>query len=158
MLLIESTQAFIEKRLASILMQSTNIQPRARSLRRRHCMKLLEDYRQWLSPPSLPTPGTHLCGHGGSQAVANSSFYDKMVENFRERPKLPSLLSSLASKHTETIDPNKIIHTIAQQARHYPPTAVAGLEVALNNGYTATRDKQSLSSVRPDPRTLKFTR
>ena len=111
-------------------------------------MKLLADIKDWLlSPPSNAERIFWVTGIPGS---GKSTLSATIVENLRETDTPVSAQFFISRNIPETIDPDKIIPTIAQQLAISSSTAARVLEKALKNGYPATRDKQ-VASLLLDP-------
>ena len=143
MLLIDSTQAFIKDKLASHIAANYEHTDQSKSV----CadgtrVKPLADIKDWLlSPPSNAERIFWVTGIPGS---GKSTLSATIVENLRENDTPVSAQFFISRNIPETIDPNKIIPTIALQLAISSSTAARLLEKALKNGYPATRDRKSV--------------
>ena len=142
--LIHPTLAFIEKKLASHIAAKYEHTDQSKSL----CadgtrVKPLADIMDWLlSPPSNAERIFWVTGIMGS---GKSTFSATIVEKLRENHTPVSAQFFISRNIPETIDPNKIIPTIALQLAISSPAAARVLEMALKDGYPATRAKQVTS-------------
>ena len=144
MLLIDPTQATIEKKLASHIAAKYEHTDQSKSLcAPRTRVKPLADIKDWLlSPPSNAERIFWVTGIPGS---GKSTLSATIVENLRENDTPVSAQFFISRNITETIDPNKIIPTIAQQLAVSSPAAARVVEMALKNGYPVTRAEQVTS-------------
>ena len=111
-------------------------------------MDLLADIEKWLSPQrsnaELIFWVTGIPGSGKSTLSAT------IAENLRKNHTPVSAQFFISRNVPETTDPNKIIPTIAQQLAVSSPAAARVLEMALKDGYPATRAVQ-VTSLLLDP-------
>ena len=146
---IDPTQATIEKKLASHIAAKYEHTDQSKSL----CapgtrVKLLADIKDWLlSPPSNAERIFWVTGIPGS---GKSTLSATIVENLRDNDTPVSAQFFISRNIPETIDPDKIIPTIAQQLAISSSTAARVHEKAVKNGYPATRAKQ-VTSLLLDP-------
>ena len=147
--LIDPTQAFIEKKLASHIAAKYEHTDQSKSLCAHGTrVKLLSDIKDWLlSPPSNAERIFWVTGIPGS---GKSTLSATIVEILRKNHTPVSAQFFISRNIPETIDPNKIIPTIAQQLAVSSPAAARVLEMALKDGYPATRDEQ-VTSLLLDP-------
>ena len=142
--LIDPTQAFIERKLASHIAAKYEHTDQSKSI----CadgtrVKLLADIKDWLlSPPSNAERIFWVTGIPGS---GKSTLSATIVENLRKNHTPVSAQFFISRNIPETIDPNKIIPTIAQQLAVSSPPAARVLGMALEDGYPATRGEQVTS-------------
>ena len=155
--LIDPTQATIEKKLASHIAAKYEHTDQSKSL----CadgtrVELLADIKDWLlSPPSNAERIFWVTGIPGS---GKSTLSATIVENLRKNHTPVSAQFFISRNIPETIDPNKIIPTIAQQLAVSSPAAARVLEIALKDGYPATRAEQVTSLLLNPTRELSKSR
>ena len=139
--LIDRTQDFIKETLASHIAAKYQHTDQSKSLCAHGTrVKLLANIKHWLlSPPSNAERIFWVTGIPGS---GKSTLSATIVEILRENDTPVSAQFFISRNIPETIDPNKIIPTIAQQLARSSSTAARVLEKALKNGYPGTRDKQ----------------
>ena len=111
-------------------------------------MKLLEDIEKWLSPQS--SNAERIFWVTGIPGSGKSTLSATIVDNLRENHTPVSAQFFISRNIPETVDPDKIIPTIAQQLAVSSPTAARVLEMALKDGYPATRNEQ-VTSLLLDP-------
>jgi Cdc6-like AAA superfamily ATPase len=111
-------------------------------------VELLADIKQWLSPQ--PSKAERIFRVTGIPGSGKSTLSATIVENLRKNHNPVSAQFFISRNIPETIDPDKIIPTIAQQLAIISPTAARVLEMALKDGYPATRKKQ-VTSLLLDP-------
>ncbi|KAJ7852115.1 hypothetical protein B0H13DRAFT_1643553 [Mycena leptocephala] len=98
------------------------------------------DIMEWLSPQ----PGTNerifwITGIAGS---GKSTLSATLVENLREKHTPVAAQFFISRNIPETIDPAKIIPTIAVQLAEFPPAAAGIIHDVLQRGFPPTRKKQ----------------
>ena len=142
--LIDPTQVFIKETLASHIATKYKHTDQSKSI----CaggtrVDLLADIEKWLSPQRYNAElifwVTGIPGSGKSTLSAT------IVENLRKSHTPVSAQFFISRNIPETIDSNKIIPTVAQQLAISSPTAARVLEMALKDGYPATRAEQVTS-------------
>jgi hypothetical protein len=143
--LIDPTQTFIEKELASHIAAKYKHTDQSKSF----CatgtrLDLLKDIKEWLLLPQ-PSNAERIFWVTGPPGSGKSTLSATIVENLRENQTPVSAQYFISRNIPETTDPNKIIPTIAQQLAISSPTAARVLEKALKNGYPGKRDKQVTS-------------
>ena len=147
--LIDPTQVFIKETLASHIATKYKHTDQSKSI----CaggtrVDLLADIEKWLSPQRYNAElifwVTGIPGSGKSTLSAT------IVENLRETDTPVSAQYFISRNIPETIDPDNMIPTIAQQLAISSPTAARVLEKALKNGYFLDPDKQ-ITSLLLDP-------
>jgi len=111
-------------------------------------MKLLEDIEKWLSPQS--SNAERIFWVTGIPGSGKSTLSATIVDNLRENHTPVSAQFFISRNIPETVVPDKIIPTIAQQLAVSSPTAARVLEKTLKDGYPATRKKQ-VTSLLLDP-------
>ena len=144
MRLTDPTQAFIKETLASHIAAKYKHTDQRKSI----CasgtrVDLLADIERWLSPQrsnaELIFWVTGIPGSGKSTLSAT------IVEHLRKNHTPVSAQFFISRNIPETIDPNKIIPTIALQLAISSPAAARVLEMAVKDGYPATRAEQVTS-------------
>ena len=144
MQLIDPPKVFIEKQLASHIAAKYKHTDQSKSLCAHGTrVKPLADIKDWLlSPPSSADRIFWVMGIPGS---GKSTLSATIVEDLRENDTPISAQFFISRNIPETIDPDKIIPTVAQQLAISSSPAAHVLEKALENGYPATRAKQFTS-------------
>jgi len=105
-------------------------------------MELLKEIEKWLSPQSSNAEHIFCTGIPGS---GKSTLSATIVDNLRKNHTPVSSQFFISCNIPETVVPDKIIPTIAQQLAVSSPTAARVLEKTLEDGYPATRKKQVTS-------------
>ena len=141
MSLIDPTQAFIEEKLASHIAANYAHTDQGKSICAEGTqVEVLEDIEKWIfqqpSNAQLIFWLTNVAGSGKSTLSAT------IIENLRKNHTPVSAQFFISRMTPETFDPDKIIPTIAQQLAISSPAAARVLEMALKNGYPATRGEQ----------------
>ena len=145
---IDPTQAFIKETLASHIAANYKHTDQSKSLCAEGTrLELLEYIQQWLLPQ--PSNAERIFWVTGIPGSGKSTLSATIVENLRENDTPVSAQFFISRNVPETIDPNKIIPTIAQQLASFP-TAARVLKRALKNGYPAKRGEQ-VTSLLLDP-------
>jgi len=111
-------------------------------------VEFLADIKQWLLPQ--PSKVDRIFWVTGIPGSGKSTLSATIVEDLRENHTPVSAQFFISRNIPETVDPEKIIPTIAQQLAISSPTAARILEMALKDGYPATRKKQ-VTSLLLDP-------
>ena len=141
---IDPTQAFIKETLASHIAANYKHTDQSKSLCAEGTrLELLEYIQQWLLPQ--PSNAERIFWVTGIPGSGKSTLSATIVENLRKNDTPVSAQFFISRNVAETIDPNKIIPTIAQQLAISSPTTTRVLEVALKKGYPATRAEQVTS-------------
>ena len=142
-------KASIEKQLASHIAAKYEHTDQSKSLCAHGTrVELLADIKDWLL--SQPSNAERIFWVTGIPGSGKSTLSATIVENLRKNHTPVSAQFFISRNIPETIDPNKIIPTIAQQLAISSPTAARVLEMALKNGYPATRAGQ-VTSLLLDP-------
>ncbi|KAJ7790627.1 hypothetical protein B0H14DRAFT_2396303 [Mycena olivaceomarginata] len=103
-------------------------------------VQIQEDMRQWLSPDSSSCE--HIFWITGIAGSGKSTLSATVVENLHEN-KTPVAAQFFISRNIpETIDPAKIIPTIALQLAEFSPAAAGIIHNVLEGGFPPTRQKQ----------------
>jgi hypothetical protein len=138
MRLNEPTQTLIKDELASHIAAKYKHtgEPCADGTR----VELLEDIKKWLSPQ--PSNAERIFWVTGITGSGKSTLSATIVKNLRKNGTPVSAQFFISRNIPETIDPNKIIPTLAQQLAKSSPTAARVLEMALKNGCPETLDEQ----------------
>ena len=144
MRLIDLTQVFIKETLASHIAAKYKHTDQSKSI----CasgtrVDLLANTEKWLSPQ--PSKAQLIFWVTGIPGSGKSTLSATIVENLRKNHTPVSAQFFISRNIPETIDPNKIIPTIAQQLAVSSPAAARVLEMALKDGYPATRAEQVTS-------------
>ena len=148
-LFIESTQTFIEKELASHIAAKYKCTDQSKGLCAEGTrVKLLEDIEQWLSPQS--SNAERIFWVTGIPGSGKSTLSATIVDNFRKKNTPVSAQFFISRNIPETVEPDKIIPTIAQQLAVSSPTAARVLEKTLKYGYPSKREEQ-VASLLLDP-------
>jgi len=111
-------------------------------------VKLLKDIEKWLSPQS--SNAERIFWVTGIPGSGKSTLSATIIDNLRENHTPVSAQFFISRNIPETVVPDKIIPTIAQQLAVSSPTAARILEKTLKDGYPATRKKQ-VTSLLLDP-------
>jgi hypothetical protein len=104
-------------------------------------VEIQADILKWLSPQ----PGTNECifwitGIAGS---GKSTLSATVIETLRQKPHTPVAAQFFISRNIpETINPDKIIPTIALQLAEFSPAAAGIIHNVLERGFPPTRKKQ----------------
>ena len=147
--LIDSTQAFIKDKLASHIAAKYEHTDQSKSLCAHGTrVELLAYIKDWLL--SQPSNAERIFWVTGIPGSGKSTLSATIVENLRKNHTPVSAQFFISRNIAETIDPNKIIPTIAQQLAVSSPAAARLLEMALKEGYPATRAEQ-VTSLLLDP-------
>ena len=142
-------KVFIEKQLASHIATNYKYTNQSKKLCAKGTRsKLLGDIEQWLLPH--PSNAERIFWVTGIPGSGKSTLSATIVENLRETDTPVSAQYFISRNFLETIDPNNMIPTIAQQLAISSPTAARVLEKALKNGYFLDPDKQ-ITSLLLDP-------
>jgi nucleoside-triphosphatase THEP1 len=106
-------------------------------------VKLLADIVQWVSPQ--PANAERIFWVTGIPGSGKSTLSATIVENLRKKHTPVSAQFFISRNIPESVDPDKIIPTIAQQLAISSPTAARVLEKNLRDGYPAMREEQVAS-------------
>jgi hypothetical protein len=106
-------------------------------------VELLKDIEKWLSPQS--SNAERIFWVTGIPGSGKSTLSATIVDSLRKKRTPVSAQFFISRNIPETIDPDKIIPTIAQQLAISSPTAARILEKTLKDGYPAKREEQVTS-------------
>ncbi|KAF8157670.1 hypothetical protein K438DRAFT_337865 [Mycena galopus ATCC 62051] len=132
---------FIEKELANHVTTQHKFTDQSKSL----CaagtrVKIQADILKWLSPQ----PGTneHIFWITGIAGSGKSTLSATLVDNLRKKGTPVAAQFFISRNIPETIDPGKIIPTIAQQLAKFSPDAAHIIQDKLKNGFPSSQKEQ----------------
>ncbi|KAJ7452554.1 hypothetical protein FB451DRAFT_1050841, partial [Mycena latifolia] len=103
-------------------------------------MQIQADILEWLSPQ----PGTneHIFWITGIAGSGKSTLSATLVNNLRKKGTPVAAQFFISRNIPETIDPAKIVPTIAQQLAEFSPDAAHIIQDKLKNGFPSSRKEQ----------------
>ncbi|KAJ7035873.1 hypothetical protein C8F04DRAFT_1394512 [Mycena alexandri] len=104
-------------------------------------VKIQADIMRWLSPEA--SNREHIFWVTGIAGSGKSTLSSTLVDNLRQKPHTPVTAQFFISRNIpETIDPGKIIPTIALQLAEFSPAAAGIIHDVLERGFPPSRKKQ----------------
>ncbi|KAJ7035839.1 hypothetical protein C8F04DRAFT_1233385 [Mycena alexandri] len=104
-------------------------------------VKIQDDILEWLSPEA--SNREHIFWVTGIAGSGKSTLSATVVETLRQKPHTPVAAQFFISRNIpETIDPGKIIPTIALQLAEFSPAAAGIIHDVLERGFPPTRKEQ----------------
>ncbi|KAJ7739490.1 hypothetical protein B0H14DRAFT_2407699, partial [Mycena olivaceomarginata] len=103
-------------------------------------VQIQEDIRQWLSPDS--SSRKHIFWITGIAGSGKSTLSATIVDNLRKKGTPIAAQFFISRNIPETIDPDKIIPTIAQQLSEYSPAAAHIIHEKLKKGFPPSQKEQ----------------
>ena len=146
--LVDPTQAFIKEMLDGHITAKYKADHNKSICAPGTRKDLLADIEKWLSPQ--PSNAELIFWVTGIPGSGKSTLSATIVENLRKNHTPVSAQYFISRNIPETMDPNKIIPTIARQLAISSPIAARVLKKALEDGYPATRAEQ-VTSLLLDP-------
>ncbi|KAJ6569846.1 hypothetical protein DFH09DRAFT_430108, partial [Mycena vulgaris] len=137
----ETELKFIKEKLANHIAAQHKFTDQSKSL----CapgtrVEIQEDILKWLSPQ----PGTkeYIFWITGIAGSGKSTLSATLVDNLRKKDTPVAAQFFISRNIPETIDPAKIIPTVAQQLAEFSPAAAHIIQGKLKNGFPPTRGEQ----------------
>lgn len=144
--LIDPTQVFIKTELATRIAANYEHTHQKKTLCAEDTrVELLADIEKWLSPQPPNANVERIFWVTGIPGSGKSTLSATIVDNLRKKHTPVSAQFFISRNFRETVDPDKIIPTLAQQLAVSSPTVARVLEKTLKYGYPPKRKEQVAS-------------
>ncbi|KAJ7732019.1 hypothetical protein B0H16DRAFT_182862, partial [Mycena metata] len=137
----EQRKAFIKEKLANHVAAQHKFTDQSKSL----CApgtrgEIQKEIEGWLSPQT--SSSEHIFWITGIAGSGKSTLSATVVDNLRKKQTPVAAQFFISRNIPETIDPNKIIPTIAQQLSAFSPAAARIIHDALKHGFLTSQEEQ----------------
>ncbi|KAJ7732025.1 hypothetical protein B0H16DRAFT_1381672, partial [Mycena metata] len=139
--LIRDELNFITKELASHVAAQHKFTDQSKSLCAPHTrVEIQKEIEGWLSPQT--SSSKHIFWITGVAGSGKSTLCATVINNLRKKHTPVAAQFFISRNIPETIDPNKIIPTIAQQLSAFSPAAAHIICEVLNSGFPTSQEEQ----------------